>query len=270
MAIPNTTQIPNNLFDGEMQKMKDTELRITLVVARKTLGWIEDEKTGMRKKEDWISHSQLKKLTGRSSRALSPAIENCIQKGWIEARGEKGEILDTKGRRRGKKIFYRLGKIFLDKVPTSEKSSIEKSSIEKSSIEKSKVYKINPITKNITTNTKDKSFSADAEEDLIELEKLSGLKASKRTEIQEIVAFYKKTFQERFGEVPIVDWGKSGKMIKRRLKEMSKEELKDLIKWFFSLKKVEYGEINASLSVILSEAMINQWKVEAPPKEWRK
>lgn len=152
MAIPNTTQIPNNLFNGEMLKMKDTELRITLIVARKTLGWIENLETGMRKEEDWISHSQLTKLTGRSSRALSTAIENCIKYKWIEARNEQGEILDTKQKRVGKRIFYRLGKIFLDKIETPEESkevgqTSEKSSIEKSSIEKSACYKRNRITK---------------------------------------------------------------------------------------------------------------------------
>lgn len=153
--IPNSTQIPNNLFNGEMQKMKDTELRVVLLVARKTLGWISNIETGMRKEEDWIAHHQLKKFTGRTSRALSTAIDNCIKRGWIEARNEKGELLDTKEKRAGKKIFYRLGRIFLDKVEiaeTSEKSkdvdqTSEKSSIEKSSIEKSKAYKTNTITK---------------------------------------------------------------------------------------------------------------------------
>jgi len=160
--FPNTTQIPNNLFNGEMQKMKDTELRITLIVARKTLGWLENIETGMRKEEDWISHSQLTKFTGRTSRALSTAIESCIKRKWIEARSESGEILDTKEKRAGKKIYYRLGRIFLSKIDdsnkdkTSEKSkevknespsTSEKSSIEKSSIEKSSGYKSNIITK---------------------------------------------------------------------------------------------------------------------------
>lgn len=164
--IPNTTQIPNNLFNGEMQKMKDTELRLVLIVARKTLGWILNKETGMRKEEDWISHRQLIKLTGRTSRALSTAIDNCIKKGWIEARNEKGEILDTKEKRAGKKIFYRLGRIFLDKMEASEKSkevegTSEKSSIEKSSIEKSKAYKRKTITKEITI-TKDIASQGDA------------------------------------------------------------------------------------------------------------
>ena len=150
--MPNTTQIPNNLFNGEMAKMKDTELRITLLVARKTLGWIADLETGMRKEEDWISRSQLTQFTGKTGRAISTAIENCIRKGWIEARDKEGKLLDTPQKRLGKKIFYRLGKIFLDRVERGEKSSQvkkrgEKSSGEDFTGEKSSPYKRNPITK---------------------------------------------------------------------------------------------------------------------------
>ena len=150
--IPNTTQIPNNLFNGEMQKMKDTELRVVLIVARKTLGWIENPETGMRKEEDWISHFQLTKFTGKKSRALSTAIDNCIKKGWIEARDNKGSILDTPQKRAGKKIFYRLGEIFLSKVETPAKSAEvsqtpAKSAIAKSAIAKSANDKRNTITK---------------------------------------------------------------------------------------------------------------------------
>ena len=150
--IPNTTQIPNNLFNGEMAKMKDTELRITLLVARKTLGWILDLKTGMRKEEDWISHFQLMKFTGKKSRALSTAIGNCIKNNWIEARDNKGNILDTPQKRAGKKIFYRLGEIFLSKVETPAKSAEvsqtpAKSAIAKSAIAKSANDKRNTITK---------------------------------------------------------------------------------------------------------------------------
>ena len=150
--IPNTTQIPNNLFNGEMAKMKDTELRITLLVARKTLGWILDLKTGMRKEEDWISHFQLIKFTGKKSRALSTAIDNCIKNNWIEARDNKGNILDTPQKRAGKKIFYRLGEIFLSKVETPAKSAEvsqtpAESAIAKSAIAKSANDKRNTITK---------------------------------------------------------------------------------------------------------------------------
>lgn len=151
--IPNTTPTPNELYNGEMKKMSDTELRVVLVVTRSTLGWEIDHETGMRKKEDWLSSYQLIKKTGRSGRAISTAIDGCIKKGWIEARDKEGNILDTKIKRSGNKIYYRLGRIFLDKIKTTEESSevksqtSEKSSIEEFSIEKSSLYKRKTITK---------------------------------------------------------------------------------------------------------------------------
>ena len=132
--LPNTTQTPNLLFNGLMKEMSDTELRIVLVVTRATLGWIADLKTGMRKEQDWLSLSQLKKKTGRESGAISKAIDSCIQKRWIEARDRDGNLLDTKNKRRGKNIFYRLGPAILlktsseseDVYVTSSKSEVQK------------------------------------------------------------------------------------------------------------------------------------------------
>ena len=37
MSVPNTTQIPNEVFDVLLKEMSDTDLRIVLIVARKTL-----------------------------------------------------------------------------------------------------------------------------------------------------------------------------------------------------------------------------------------
>lgn len=116
--IPNTTPTPNELYNGEMRKMSDAELRVVLLVTRATLGWELDNKTGMRKIEDWISHSQLVERTGKSSRAISYAVTSCVKNGWIETRDSDGNILKTPNDRRkyGRRIYYRLGKIFLDKV----------------------------------------------------------------------------------------------------------------------------------------------------------
>jgi len=148
--IPNTTQTPNIIFNGLMREMSDTDLRVVLCVVRATFGWIADPRTGMRKEEDWISHWQLSKKTGRSGRALSTAIDRCIKKNWIEARDENGVILDTKAKRRGQKIYYRIGKAII--LTTSENTSevlvsSEKTSNEKDSIEESSRYKRNSITK---------------------------------------------------------------------------------------------------------------------------
>ena len=190
MAIPNTTQIPNNLFDEEMPKMKDTELRIVLLVARKTLGWILDEKTGMRKKEDWISRSQLERLTGRSGRALSSAIDVCVKMGWLEARDKDGNVLDTKKKRFGKKIFYRLGRIFLDKKGTCEKNSQVEKTCELFSPEKSSHYKRKTNNKNINNNLEE--FIKQKEKIVKEL---SMFKPQERTKCQEEAALKERLYK---------------------------------------------------------------------------
>ena len=158
MAIPNTTPTPNELFNGEMKNMRDTELRIVLIVTRATLGWEVNKETGRRKEEDWISYYQLKSKTGRGYTALAGAIDNCIKKGWIEARDSKGNLLTKKGDRIGKKIFYRLGRIFLDKIATSSESKEDRTTssdsvITESVITESEAYKRNTIQKKNYTNS---------------------------------------------------------------------------------------------------------------------
>jgi len=125
MSIPNTTPTPNELYNGEMKKMKDTELRVVLIVTRATLGWVIDKKTGMRKIEDWISHSQLIKKSGRGGKAISRAVDNCVKRGWIETRTGEGKLLKTAKERKmhGRKIYYRLGKVFLNRVNTIAKKT---------------------------------------------------------------------------------------------------------------------------------------------------
>ena len=127
MAIPNTTPTPNELYNGEMKKMGDTELRVVLIVTRATLGWVIDKETGMRKTEDWIAHKQLVEKSGRKSKAISRAVGNCVKNGWIETRTEEGKLLKTAQERKlhGRKIYYRLGKVFLRKVNTIVKKTMD-------------------------------------------------------------------------------------------------------------------------------------------------
>lgn len=103
-----------------MAKMSDAELRVVMIVTRATFGWVMDDNSGMRKEEDWISHSQMVKKSGKSSRAISYAISSCVANNWIEARTAKGELLDTPEKRKsyGRKIYYRLGSKFLGKAET--------------------------------------------------------------------------------------------------------------------------------------------------------
>ncbi len=159
MAIPNTTPTPNELYNGEMKKMGDTELRIVLIVTRATLGWQVDKNTGMRKQEDWISYYQLKEKSGRGYTSIAKAIDNCIKSGWIEARDIDGNILDTKNKRIGKKIYYRLGRIFLDKIgETSSESEEDNTTSSESEITESEITECEAYKRN--TNTKEKLYIA--------------------------------------------------------------------------------------------------------------
>ena len=109
MAIVQNTRIPNIILDDFLCEMGDTSLRIVLIVARKTIGFLIDPKSNERKKSDWISRSEFSRLTGRKGQAISHAIETCISHGWIEARDSSGIFLNTPDDRSGRKIFYSLG-----------------------------------------------------------------------------------------------------------------------------------------------------------------
>lgn len=69
----------------EMRTLRDTELRVFLTVADKTLGW--------GKETDWISRKQLKEQTGKGNTALANAITILTSKGFIDACDEHGKIL---------------------------------------------------------------------------------------------------------------------------------------------------------------------------------
>ena len=103
MEILNTTQIPNRLLDREMERMKDTELRVVLIVA---------------KKQGWIPRAEIIKISGKGKDAVRQAITSCVEKQWIQARDENGNLLTTPKQRqglgRGSKIYYRLGEAFND------------------------------------------------------------------------------------------------------------------------------------------------------------
>ncbi len=108
--LPNTTQIPNVVFDELLPRLKDVELRVLLIVIRQTLGWVEDRETGRRKEKDWISVHQFEIKTGCKRWAIGKAISSLIQADLIEAYSEDGKLLATPHERQmaGMKIFYRL------------------------------------------------------------------------------------------------------------------------------------------------------------------
>lgn len=81
---PNYTQTPNQLFDEHMKNMGEAELRVTLAVIRKTMGFHKDR--------DAISYSQIMEMTGLSRTSTQAGIDKAIEHGFIEivAHGKRG------------------------------------------------------------------------------------------------------------------------------------------------------------------------------------
>lgn len=113
--------IPSAILDRWMPKLKDTELRVLLLVARQTIG-----RSG--KEVDWLAHSQLRKRTGRASEAVSAAVDSLIQKGLLEVVTLTGERLPSPEARRFHRgiLLYRLSSMVdkadraVDKSKTTE------------------------------------------------------------------------------------------------------------------------------------------------------
>ncbi len=90
-----TTPVPNALLDRVMPTLRDTELRVLLVVVRQTRGWQEGPHISQRKERDWLTQSQLMGRTGRGSGAVAQAVEALVQAGLIEVSGPDGEASEN-------------------------------------------------------------------------------------------------------------------------------------------------------------------------------
>jgi transposase len=80
----------------------------------------------------------------------------------------------------------------------------------------------------------------------------------KESSALDVVEYFKSRVKEAKGFEPEIDWGKDGKLAKKRLKKYSFEEIKQLIDWYLNSK--HFDKFGASLSVCLSAFMINLWK----------
>lgn len=103
------TPVPNALFDALLPTLKDTELRVLLVVLRATNGWADAAGNG-RKRRDWISSYQMQKRTGRGSEAVSAAVAALVERGLVVAENAQGESRTTPEQRRRHmgKLYYRF------------------------------------------------------------------------------------------------------------------------------------------------------------------
>lgn len=89
---PTYFQTPNDLVDHWLPKLGEAEVKILLVVFRKTFGW--------HKQRDQISLSQFQKLTGLNRTNASRAIQSLVDKGII--------IKQITGKFGSEKVYYEL------------------------------------------------------------------------------------------------------------------------------------------------------------------
>lgn len=126
-----------------MPRLTDTSWRVLCVVVRQTLGW--KAAGGHRKVQDWLSHSQLKKRTGRHSEAVSRAIQDLLNRGLIDVRDERGRRLTKAMDRSGtKKLYFSLSSGLLQLIHSLSASELRNPKATKQTYTKYKKPSIDP------------------------------------------------------------------------------------------------------------------------------
>ena len=113
--------VPVRLVDEVMPALRDTELRVLLVVLRQTWGWKVDRlasderhKNYGHKRRDWLSHRQLCRRTGRGSDAILGAVASLTASGLIVVEDAGGNELPTPEARRRclGRLYFRPGEVW--------------------------------------------------------------------------------------------------------------------------------------------------------------
>ena len=76
--IPNSFQLPNAFVDEMLARVSGNACKVYLLIVRKTRGW--------QKEKDYISYSQIQKITGISSATVSKAIDELSKLGLIKVK----------------------------------------------------------------------------------------------------------------------------------------------------------------------------------------
>ncbi len=106
MSLEYTTPVPNRVFDFDLAKLKEVELKVLMVVIRKTHGWVEQKNHRQRRQIQRITINTFELLTGSSRRSISGAIQSLIQKELIVVYDYNGKVLKEADDRKGKYHLY--------------------------------------------------------------------------------------------------------------------------------------------------------------------
>ena len=104
-------RVPTRLTDALMPALRDTELRVLLVVLRATWGWRAAPDAPATRRREWLSHALLCRRTGRGSEAVSGAVDALVRSGLLAVEDSAGRPLTTPAERRRYlgRLYYRAG-----------------------------------------------------------------------------------------------------------------------------------------------------------------
>jgi hypothetical protein len=96
--------VPVLLIDDLFPRLKDTELRVLLVLMRQL------HVMGRERETTWLTHREMCRRTGRASEAVSGAISALVERGLLDVFDSAGRLLKTPEARQhaSGQRFYRL------------------------------------------------------------------------------------------------------------------------------------------------------------------
>lgn len=140
---PNSTQVANFILDN-LSFFTDGELRIMLIICRKTIGW--------HKETDYLTYNLIRDLSGiKSKDTLSRSIQCLLKRGFILRLDEQGDDLTEMPQGFRGKVFYTLSKEVLSTDPkfglVDHLCKIWTSTVPKFGHNKTNSYKTNTLSK---------------------------------------------------------------------------------------------------------------------------
>ena len=114
LYYPNTTQTPNRILDLYLKNLSGAEVKIILVIIRRTLGLIDKQNPKQRVQRAWISQKLFVLITGLSGRAVSSAVESLLSKGLIVVTDNAGtHLLSASSRKAANRLYYAVSPVVL-------------------------------------------------------------------------------------------------------------------------------------------------------------